>query len=441
MKFLSKATNNDGLDSLDVLKVTDGSMNAMSDGSEFVISDKEWAAVSTGGPSFFCIKPEGGTTRSVQGSNEVFGIKSSSSSDTQVTFRNADGTGANMDILLRSEKDTSLRMWSGASVAGLNETARIQSTETGNRLDIINYDHGNMHIVGSGDADAAISFYFGNGTGTTGNYSNPKTNHAMQLRDNTLRMSSTNSAAVPNFSFIDDDDTGMYLVATGQTGFSSAGSLTMTVPTSVGTNGYVLTTNGAGVASWAAGGGGGTTYSAGTGLDLTSTTFSIEPDLRDGITHVGLDAGDYIGFTNNSQIDFFVNGGNEMRLEADGDLHVDGDVIAFSSTISDARLKKDVEPILSASKKVSLLNGVEYTWKAGSRAGQREIGLIAQEVEEVIPSIVREKKLPLQTDMIEESYKTVDYEKLVALLIEAHKEQADIIDQLEERVIHLENIA
>ena len=82
------------------------------------------------------------------------------------------------------------------------------------------------------------------------------------------------------------------------------------------------------------------------------------------------------------------------------------------------------------------MRGVEYTWKQGSRKGQREIGLIAQEVEEVIPSIVREKKLSIGE---EESYKTVDYEKLVALLIESNKEQQEIISQLEERVIDLEN--
>ena len=37
-----------------------------------------------------------------------------------------------------------------------------------------------------------------------------------------------------------------------------------------------------------------TTYSAGTGLDLTGTTFSIEPDLRDGVTRIGKDTSNYI---------------------------------------------------------------------------------------------------------------------------------------------------
>jgi len=74
-----------------------------------------------------------------------------------------------------------------------------------------------------------------------------------------------------------------------------------------------------------------TTYSAGTGLDLTSTTFSVEPDLRDGITHVGKDANNYIQFdSTNGRIDFYAGGVFVARMESDGDLHIKGDVIAFS---------------------------------------------------------------------------------------------------------------
>ena len=74
-----------------------------------------------------------------------------------------------------------------------------------------------------------------------------------------------------------------------------------------------------------------TTYSAGSGLDLTSTTFSVEPDLRDGITHVGKDSNNYIQFdSTNGRIDFYAGGVFVARMESDGDLHIKGDVIAFS---------------------------------------------------------------------------------------------------------------
>ena len=78
-----------------------------------------------------------------------------------------------------------------------------------------------------------------------------------------------------------------------------------------------------------------TTYSAGSGLDLTSTTFSVEADLRDGITHVGKDTSNYIQFDpTNGRIDFYAGGTFVARLESDGDLHVKGDVIAYSDIFS-----------------------------------------------------------------------------------------------------------
>ena len=51
-----------------------------------------------------------------------------------------------------------------------------------------------------------------------------------------------------------------------------------------------------------------------------------------------------------------------------GDFHVDGDVIEYSSTISDERVKTDVKTIDSETvDKVSQLRGVEYTWTKGKR--------------------------------------------------------------------------
>jgi hypothetical protein len=170
-----------------------------------------------------------------------------------------------------------------------------------------------------------------------------------------------------------------------------------------------------------------TTYSAGSGLDLSGTTFSVEPDLRDGITHVGLDSSDYISFTNNSRIDFFVNGGNRVRIESDGDLHADGDVIAYSTTISDERLKTNIVGIENAVAKVFQLNGYTFEYKAD---GKVSAGVIAQEVEAVLPEAVTEKLLPLKADDGQE-YKVVNYDALHGLLIEAVKELSARVEALE----------
>jgi hypothetical protein len=123
---------------------------------------------------------------------------------------------------------------------------------------------------------------------------------------------------------------------------------------------------------------------------------------------------------------FYTNNAEEMRLESDGDLHVDGDVIAYSTTISDERLKEDVKVVESALDKVHQLRGVTFKYKTD---GQVSAGVIAQDVEKVLPEAVTEKEIPLkQNDG--EAYKTVRYDALHALLIEAIKELSDEVAKL-----------
>ena len=118
-----------------------------------------------------------------------------------------------------------------------------------------------------------------------------------------------------------------------------------------------------------------------------------------------------------------------MRLEADGDLHVDNDVIAFSSTISDERLKENIQPIEDALSKVSQLNGVTFTYKAD---GKESAGLIAQDVEKVLPSAITEKELPLKIDDGNE-YKVLQYDQTIGLLVEAIKELTAKVEELEKK--------
>ena len=169
--------------------------------------------------------------------------------------------------------------------------------------------------------------------------------------------------------------------------------------------------------------------SSGTGLAVTSnatvggtlavTTSTTTPS-------VGLDSTDYISWTDNTQTDFYINNLNKFRMEADGDFHADGDVVAYSTTISDERLKTGITPVTDALTKVSQLNGVEFTRKNN---GQRSAGVIAQEVEKVLPQAIREKKLPLQTGEEDTLYKTVEYDALHSLYIEAIKELKDMVEK------------
>jgi hypothetical protein len=120
---------------------------------------------------------------------------------------------------------------------------------------------------------------------------------------------------------------------------------------------------------------------------------------------------------------FNVNNSEEMRLESDGDLHVDGDVIAFSTTISDVALKSDIEMIPNALDKIDEVRGVTFT----RHNGQKSAGIIAQELEKVLPEAVREKELKLVDG---KKYKTVEYDAIHGLLINCIKELKEEIKEL-----------
>ncbi len=120
------------------------------------------------------------------------------------------------------------------------------------------------------------------------------------------------------------------------------------------------------------------------------------------------------------------SGSNKMRLTTAGDLHVDADVIGYSTTVSDASMKDNVKTIENAEETVKALRGVSYEWNKGSRKGKSEIGLIAQEVEQVLPDLVHEKEM-MNGDLL----KTVDYQKMIGLLIESNKELYARIEKLE----------
>ena len=96
-------------------------------------------------------------------------------------------------------------------------------------------------------------------------------------------------------------------------------------------------------------------------------------------------------------------------------------MIAFSS--SDKRLKTNIVKIDSALSKVSQIGGYHFEWKDIDEAPHQgeDIGVIAQEIEKVLPEIVSER---------ETGYKAVNYQKLTALLIEAVKELKGEIDEL-----------
>ncbi len=172
-----------------------------------------------------------------------------------------------------------------------------------------------------------------------------------------------------------------------------------------------------------------TSVTGGAGMTLNGTTMDIDADCRDDIEQIGFNSSNYYKSTATKHSWYF---GGTLAMEIDStnkDLLVDGDVIAFSTTTSDISLKDNVETIETALDKVQALRGVTYTWNSGSRKGQKDIGVIAQEVEQVLPDIVYSKTLIDDTKV-----KTVDYEKLSAVLIEAVKELTNKVNKLEKKL-------
>jgi hypothetical protein len=114
-------------------------------------------------------------------------------------------------------------------------------------------------------------------------------------------------------------------------------------------------------------------------------------------------------------------------LDSSGNLHVDGNVIAYSTTISDKRLKKDIQPIENALWKVNQINGCTFTYLKDDR---KSAGLIAQDLEKVLPSAVIEDQAVFHGEE-GETYKTVQYDQVIGLLVEAIKELNAKVEGLE----------
>jgi len=106
------------------------------------------------------------------------------------------------------------------------------------------------------------------------------------------------------------------------------------------------------------------------------------------------------------------------ELDVSGTIRATGDVIAYS----DARVKENVKTIDNAIDKVTQLRGVSYN-KIGET--EEKIGVIAQEIEKVLPQVVQED---------DEGMKSVAYGNIVGVLIEAIKEQQKQIDELKARL-------
>jgi hypothetical protein len=151
-----------------------------------------------------------------------------------------------------------------------------------------------------------------------------------------------------------------------------------------------------------------------------------------------------------------INGSSLVGISAGGGNYGGGNIYAsgnITAYYSDERLKTKVGNLDNALQSVLSLNGFKYVnneiaLENGFEGTKVQIGLSAQEIQKVLPEVVGLAPFDMQGvpetgEIISksgENYLTVDYSRLVPLLIEAIKEQQNIIDSQEARLANLESL-
>ena len=200
---------------------------------------------------------------------------------------------------------------------------------------------------------------------------------------------------------------------------------TLTANSGTGTNGQYLQSTGTGL-TWSTVSGYSDSdvdshLSGGTGVTYSSGTISIAQAVA-----------------TSSDVQFDSFGVGTAASGTTGEIRATNNITAF---YSDERLKENIEIIPDAIEKVKTLRGVTYNANDiaesyGYSKAIKHAGVIAQDVKEVLPEAV--KPAPFDQMIIEgkecsksgQDYMTVQYEKLVPLLIQAIKEQQEQIDEL-----------
>ena len=164
-----------------------------------------------------------------------------------------------------------------------------------------------------------------------------------------------------------------------------------------------------------------TGVSSGTGLSGGATsgapTLSLNTDQRftSGNSVYAGNTHEYILFAKSGYMRFQVHNAYAAKLTSLGHLIVADNITAYGhNQLSDRNLKENIEKVDGALELVSQLEGVTFNWK---KNGKEAAGVIAQEVEKVLPSAVSDVETLDETE-----HKVVDYNQLSALFIESIKE-------------------
>jgi hypothetical protein len=135
-----------------------------------------------------------------------------------------------------------------------------------------------------------------------------------------------------------------------------------------------------------------------------------------------------------------VQGANNAYVKIGGVLEVTSDIISLAS---DRRLKENIIPIDGALDKIDKINGVYFNYTDNARKAnpgfgdERQVGLIAQEIQEVLPEVIRFAPFDYGVDnksISGENYLTLNYDKVVPLLLQAIKELKCELDEVKKLI-------
>ena len=117
----------------------------------------------------------------------------------------------------------------------------------------------------------------------------------------------------------------------------------------------------------------------------------------------------------------FINGGSSIQLALRTNImRVRSDISAY--LLSDSRLKKSQKPIQDCLNKIKKMSAVRYEWINESQEGQKkDIGLIAQEVQSIVPEIVSQRA---------DGFLAIKYAKIIPILVETIKQKQQKINKL-----------
>jgi hypothetical protein len=158
----------------------------------------------------------------------------------------------------------------------------------------------------------------------------------------------------------------------------------------------------------------------GLGNGAIDPKYILDIDGRPRIRHHGETAGIYfsdtqnqpasfVGMKTDTQVGFYIGNAWRFWIDVLGDAHVGSGILQTS----DQRLKKNLTPLGSSLMNIARLNGYHYFWKDQNLDQTLQTGLIAQEVEQIFPELVK-------TD--DSGFKSVNYTGLIPYLIESVKE-------------------